>query len=226
MFLRPQRVLREKWNWMQNPDNCWTPTQPGTLMIVSLWCRLSSSRNSGRVREETLNCECLPSVGSALPSPIVFSESLFADLCYWTRLGLSQQARQSQKASLHPEQQYSSFENKHSRAVSVSMFPSFSSLWGSNTSAAIVPIRRSHSSAKHETEAWGLKINPVIALMDPESISQYQRQLIWYAAEMMNSGRNTEFIVSNLSCLLSNSSLRAIKLVSTDFLSPLAGRNV
>lgn len=43
-----------------------------------------------------------------------YSDSLFADVCYWIGLSLSQI---SQKALLHPEQQHCSQDNKHSRNV-------------------------------------------------------------------------------------------------------------
>lgn len=196
--------------------------------------RLSLSRNTGCVREETLNCECLPSVGSSSSQrsalSYCFSESLFADVCYWTRPSLSQQASPIPEGIAPPSTAVLQFrEQTLSGCLSVSMFLflslpvsvflSLSFLCGSNISATLVPIRRWHSTAKHETEAWELKINPVITKMDFESVfsPNIKRQPIQHAAEMMNTWGNREFIVSNLSYLLSSFSLRAIKLVSMDF---------
>lgn len=99
----------------------------------------------------------------------------------------------SQKALLHPKRQYSSLENKHSPAVRLSPCFSLSFLFGSNTSATLVPIRRRHSTAKHETDAWELKISPVITKSDCESVSgpSVARQEIRYAAGMINSWGNS-----------------------------------
>lgn len=123
--------------------------------------RLSLSRNTGCVREETLNCECLPSVGSSSSQRSAlsdcFSESLFADLCYWTRPSLSQQASPIPEGIAPPWTAILQlWEQTLSGCLSVSMFLflSLSFLCGSNISATSVPIRSWHSTAKHETEAW------------------------------------------------------------------------
>lgn len=144
------------------------------------WSRLSSSRNTGCVREETLNCECLPSalsvsVGSSTshccPPFIVILNH------YSLRSVLLNQARPESTTLTSPKRHCSTLNSNTPAlrtntlsclAVSMFLFHSLSFLSGSNISTTLVPIHCRHSTAKHETEAWELKISPVITKMDFE----------------------------------------------------------
>lgn len=73
--------------------------------------RLSLSKNTGSVGEETLNCECLPSAlgvsvhQPALPSRIVIPNHYSLICVIEPGRAWVNKPRQSQKASLHPQQQ-------------------------------------------------------------------------------------------------------------------------
>ncbi len=210
-----------------------THTNSVCSVSVSVWQRLSAGQVVF-VQKHWLcqrgNTEpwvfAFSSVASSCSLEFCFSESLFAGVCYWTRPGLSQQAPPIPEGIAPPSTAILRlWEQTLSGCLSVSMFlvRPLSFLCGSSISTALVPVRCWHSTAKHEAEAWELKISPVITerefefLLNPFLVPNIELQLIHFTTEMMNSWGNGEFIVSNLSYLLSNFSLRAIKLVSMDF---------